>query len=259
MTTREEQERLYRELASRYTEQYGRELLAERQRLLAQRAVEPSPAMERQVRRQVRALKHTPRESSRRVSGRAPVARYASVAAVCLVAVALLALLSGRFGAFSPAPAAPAPSAAPAVPPSATAMPPGESDGAQSMPSTAPAPPVSPPQAETPTEQIPVIPLGFTPPERFDNTAFAQDDGKSIYYFDDALGDDLVLVMERLDTAELPDIAWMEELLINGHQTYGVYLAEYSMLVFEKDGLLYTLTCKHDLNTLIRMGEAILA
>ncbi|HBU11373.1 MAG TPA: hypothetical protein DEB31_01165, partial [Clostridiales bacterium] len=101
-----------------------------------------------------------------------------------------------------------------------------------------------------------VIPLGFTLPDNFSVTAVEQDVGKTVYYLQDMRLDDVVLTLERSDGFIVPD--GMSEYEINGQTAYGVYKPDYSFLTFESGGLIYEMTSKHDLNTLLELGAAIL-
>jgi hypothetical protein len=82
-----------------------------------------------------------------------------------------------------------------------------------------------------------------------------QDVGKTIYYLDNTRLDDAVVTLEY---AELPDISGLTVYEINGQPAYGKYSPDYSALIFTKDGILYELTSKYDINTLMELGEAIL-
>ena len=45
---------------------------------------------------------------------------------------------------------------------------------------------------------------------------------------------------------------------INGSAAYTRATADYQLLTFRKDGVLYTLTCRYELDTLLNLGEQIL-
>ena len=101
-----------------------------------------------------------------------------------------------------------------------------------------------------------VIPLGFSLPEQFTVADVEQDQGKTIYYLRDAKQDDVVLTLEmdaRVQTNGL------EEIPLERHTVHGAYRADYSMLTFSKDNIVYELSCRHDLNTLVELSRGILA
>jgi len=101
-----------------------------------------------------------------------------------------------------------------------------------------------------------VIPLSFSVPEGFTNTGFEQDNEKSIYYFEDYRNDNVVLVMEKSE--QKPDPAGRTLIDINGSTAYAAREEGYSLLTFSKNGVLYELTCRYDINTLTRLGYEIL-
>ena len=43
----------------------------------------------------------------------------------------------------------------------------------------------------------------------------------------------------------------------DGLQAYGTQTDSYSLLTFQRGGVLYTLTCRHDINTLMRLGNVL--
>ncbi|MDR0951832.1 MAG: DUF4367 domain-containing protein [Oscillospiraceae bacterium] len=114
--------------------------------------------------------------------------------------------------------------------------------------------------APSPTAQTPddtgIIALSFQVPTGFTQTGMEQDQGKSIYYFDDRLGDNVVLTLEKPTT--LIDASSFTELNINDADAYAASKEGYQIMTFEKDEVLYTLTCRYDVNTLLRFGEVIL-
>ena len=101
-----------------------------------------------------------------------------------------------------------------------------------------------------------VIPLAFSVPDGFTQTAFRQDYAKSVYSFADIMLDDVVLSMEAstkpLDTAGLTAIQ------INGAAAYVSDDQGFCLLTFYQNGVLYELTCRYDINTLLRFGAEIL-
>jgi hypothetical protein len=110
------------------------------------------------------------------------------------------------------------------------------------------------------TDQTPVdsvfISLSFQVPAGFTQTEMEQDQGKSIYYFDDQKGDHVVLTLEETD-APIDDSSYTQ-LDINNASVYAASREGYHIMTFEKDQVLYTLTCRYDVNTLLRFSEKIL-
>jgi len=101
-----------------------------------------------------------------------------------------------------------------------------------------------------------IIPLSVELPDNFTISTVEQDVGKTIYHLDNTEMDDAVVTMER--TQDMPDVTGLNQYDINGHTAYGKYLPDYSVLVFNKDDILYELTCKYDINTLVELGSRIL-
>jgi hypothetical protein len=111
------------------------------------------------------------------------------------------------------------------------------------------------PITQTPDDRQ-LISLSFQVPSGFTQTGAEQDQGKSIYYFDDLQGDNVVLTLEK---PEVPiDESSFTELDINDASVYAASREGYQMMTFEKDNLSYTLTCRYDVNTLLRFSEEIL-
>ncbi len=157
----------------------------------------------------------------------------------------------------APAPAAPAPApAAPAAPAPAPAAPAPAAPAAPAPEPAAPAPAEAAPEPAAPVEQqYEIIPLAFELPQNFTIDAVLQDRGKTVYRLGDAREDDVVLTLEY---AEAPETDGLNEIEINASKAYGKYGADYSVLTFEKDGVVFNMTCKYDLNTLIGLGKDIL-
>ena len=82
------------------------------------------------------------------------------------------------------------------------------------------------------------------------------DNEMTIYYLKDSYQDDVVMQLtykkEELSTEG------MTEIIVNNQSAYAVSENEYHKLVFECNGIIYELTCKYDLNTLLSVSEKIL-
>lgn len=92
----------------------------------------------------------------------------------------------------------------------------------------------------------------------FSIESYEQDISKTIYYIGDAYSDDVVLTLEKTGHAKAIETVELSKIIINGHETYGYYGPDYSIVTFETDGIVYSMTCKYDINTLISLSEAIL-
>ena len=104
--------------------------------------------------------------------------------------------------------------------------------------------------------QYETIPLGFTLPTNFSVAHVEQDRGKTIYHLENELRDDVVLVLEKSAHVETAGLA---KIPIGAYTAYGEFYADYSVLTFSRGGVTYEMSCRHDLNTLIGLGERILA
>ena len=206
-----EQEKLFKDLARRYTEGYGKAMQEERNQLEQNGAAYHTENLERRVMQAVRPRKR-----------RLYIGTIAAIAAILVLVVVGTQLLPF---ADNPAP----------------------SNSAQIS---------SQPSASSSPAGFEVIPLSFAVPAGFTKSGFEQDNEKSVYYFDDTMKDNVVLTMEKSGRA--PDPAGMTRLSINGSAAYAVSGEGYSLLTFNKGGVLYELTCQYDINTLTRFGNEIL-
>lgn len=110
--------------------------------------------------------------------------------------------------------------------------------------------------SEAPSESYEAIPLSFSVPVGFAKAGFEQDREKSVYYFSDSLEDDVVLTMEK--STKKPDTEGLTKISINGEDAFAASEEGYNLLTFQKDGVLYELTCRYDVNTLLFFGIEIL-
>lgn len=108
----------------------------------------------------------------------------------------------------------------------------------------------------TSTAQAQPIALNFALPDNFSESGFEQDNEKSIYYLEDKGKDDVVMTLEYAQ--DVPEKEALVPLEIDGYEVYGRQTGEYSLLAFCKDDVLYTLTCRHDINTIAQLSSAIL-
>ena len=107
------------------------------------------------------------------------------------------------------------------------------------------------------TEYYEVIPLSFQLPETFTLSHVEQDRALSVYYLSDANLDDAVLTLQPERYEPLPDLPYVP-LWINGTPVSTLTGADYQLITFEKDSIRYTMTCRHDINTIAMLSSAIL-
>lgn len=98
--------------------------------------------------------------------------------------------------------------------------------------------------------------VSFSLPSGYEISTTTVDQGETIYYIEHSKQDDVVLVV-RPGTLELDDDS-LEPVAIGTVTAYGKQTADYSILKFEKDGFLYTLTCYYEYQTLTEVAESIL-
>ena len=99
-----------------------------------------------------------------------------------------------------------------------------------------------------------MIPLSFTLPETMSVATRELDRGDSVYTLDNTGGDDVVMVLSHkpADTSELTPTN------INGHAASEKSTEDYHLLIFEKDGIYYRLSCRYNMKTLISLSKNIL-
>lgn len=219
MNGHDSNEQVFRELATRYIEQHGEQLERERLQLEEQEADRITPGLDRKV----------SRETGKRRS--MPI-RYAALLAACL-ALVVLTPVALRNRSLSPA-GQDAELAAEAS---------GEAESEDSP---------------APSMEAEVIPLSFPLPEQFAVTDVKQDRGQSIYYLEDQALDNVVMTLELAGEESSTRTEGLTKLSLGGGTAYASTGQDYSLLTFVDNGILYTLTCKHDINTLTRLGAAIL-
>ena len=212
---------ILKRIANEYVERYGMELRAELEQLEQAPMVSvPDISLERRVRRKIAAQK------------RRPYLRALPLVAACIVITVIY--LPNLFSSDVAAP----PSYAPSLP-------------SQTV-SSAPDPAVPAPAPQ----EYAVIPLSAPLPRGFTQTGFDQDYEKSIYYIEDVNLDNIVIMLEPANTP--PDTSRLVEINLDGTVVFGKQTDAYSLLTFSNNDVLYTLTSRHDINTLLRLGNALL-
>lgn len=98
--------------------------------------------------------------------------------------------------------------------------------------------------------------LPFSLPVNLTVSAVQQDQGKRIVYLKDIHADDVVLTMEEAES--LPSGTNLTAQSLGSQTVYTRQTPDYQLLLLQKDGTLYTLTCRYELGTLTAIGEQIL-
>lgn len=211
-------EKTYKYIADEYIKEYGEKLREELDSLERDEAGRITPALDSRVARGVAVFKR----------GRyARYTRYAGLAAACLV-VALLAPVVLRL---SPGQnAAPSASAPAASAPAASAPPPATYE---------------------------LLPLSFDLPPQFTVASVEQDAERTVYRLEDSKLDDVVLTLER--SGDISRYDGLTALTVGGRGAFGGSGGGYSLLAIEdaEADILYVITCKYDINTLVLLGESI--
>ena len=224
----------YKKIADEYLRRYGAGLRHEMEEIEKRQPTYITPSLDRRVSRGIAALK------------RPRYMRYAGLIAACL-AIALLTpfilrLYPGRIWTPGPDEYSPAPTSSPAT-------------SSTTSPATSPVEsPTTPPKA--PTYEI--LPLSFKIPAQFQMASVEQDGEKTIYCLDDSMLDDVIITLER--SGDISRYDTLTELPIGGYSAFGSSGNGYNLMAFidEDSDILYVLTCKYDINTLVLLGESIL-
>jgi len=111
-----------------------------------------------------------------------------------------------------------------------------------------------PPLEEAPQE---LILLSFELPDNLTVDSVGLDNGMSVYYLSDS-GLDPVVMQLRYAGADDFRADGLTEIEIAGKTVYGRSEDAYHLLTFESGGIVYTLTCAYDINTLVPLCEKIL-
>lgn len=231
----------FREIARDYCKTYAAALhreLAE----LEQTNPPATPMLDRRIHREIAAMK------------RARLMKIGTLVAACLaiaVAIPVFLRISGSAPAASYSSAGMASSAGTSAPAAESSAAPSSSTGT-SAPSEGAAPSESRPSA---TGQI--LPLSFSLPAQFTVSKVEQDYEKTVYYLEDENRDPVVMTLELSGDRSAFEQLTPVTLAGTGREAYAHSGQGYQMLCFEEQGILYTLTCRHDINTLVSFTESI--
>lgn len=231
-------EQFYKRAAAEYAESYGAELRRELEELEQSGAVYVTPGLDRRVMNAVGREKRVRR-------GRWIGLLAAGIALAVIVPGVLRQRELGIAGSGSSAQAAPEAAAQQAEPEleldEAAPEPDQDAGGI----------------AESRASSLEPIPLSFELPGNFSVAAFEQDYGKSVYTLANTELDDVVLTLEYSG----PEASFdgFVEIGIGDNTAYGRSTPDYSLLMFEKRDIVYTLSCRYDINTLVGLSKKILA
>lgn len=100
-----------------------------------------------------------------------------------------------------------------------------------------------------------VIAFTYTLPANLSMENCKQDQGQTIYYLKDQQEDDVIMTLEK---GALPDVSALTRYSVDGYAAYGRETADYQLLLFQKEGILYTLTCRYRMDTLLKLAKNIL-
>lgn len=231
-------EQFYKRAAAEYAESYGAELRRELEELEQSGAVYVTPGLDRRVMNAVGREKRVRR-------GRWIGLLAAGIALAVIVPGVLRQRELGIAGSGSSAQAAPEAAAQQAEPEfeldEAAPEPDQDAGGI----------------AESRASSLEPIPLSFELPGNFSVESFEQDYGKSVYTLANTELDDVVLTLEYSG----PEASFdgFVEIGIGDNTAYGRSTPDYSLLMFEKRDIVYTLSCRHDINTLVGLSKKILA
>ena len=236
-------ENQYKRIADEYVREYGAQLRRELEEIEKRPVLLSAPSLERRIKRETTGVK------------RVRYMRYVGLVAACVV----IALLTPLVLQLYPGDVAEQPSDAYAPAPEA----PSSDVNAEQTPALHSPAPVAPPSDGyvKPPDVGPsyeVLPLSFDLPRQFSMASVEQDVEKTIYHLDDNNLDDVVITMER--NGDISRFETLTELPISGHNAFGSSGNGYNLLAFRDDNsdILYVLTCKYDINTLVLLGESIL-
>ena len=101
------------------------------------------------------------------------------------------------------------------------------------------------------------IPLSHPLPSNLSVIDSKLDNGMTIYRLRDIYEDDVVMELIQESEGEF-NTEDMMQIEVNGKIVYGRTTDTYNKLIFIDDGIIYTLTCRYDINTLIAISKNIL-
>ena len=111
---------------------------------------------------------------------------------------------------------------------------------------------------EAPSSEVAeLIPLSYPLPSNFTVVDQKLDNGMTVYQLSDTYNDDVVMQLAYVESIDY-EVDGLQEILVNGEPVYAEVENDYQKITFEKNGIVYILTCKYDINTLLPICENIL-
>ena len=95
-----------------------------------------------------------------------------------------------------------------------------------------------------------IIPLEFPIRPGYSVVSVIQDAGRTIYFVANEKQDNIVMALRRGSISQSA-AARLTSLALDDTLAYLSYDEDYSLLLFEKSGIVYELTCRYDINTLV--------
>ena len=93
-------------------------------------------------------------------------------------------------------------------------------------------------------------------PAGYNVTGIDYDMEKTIYYITNDADNQIVMTTEKSEFDI--EMAYYQEIRINGEPVYGMVKSDFSVITYEKDGVLYTLTSKYNYEDLIDISKNII-
>ena len=111
-----------------------------------------------------------------------------------------------------------------------------------------------------------MLPLSFDLPPNLSISNVTQDIGQTVFYINEDNSDDIVLIAEKSEeiggTGAFDEDGLVQngltQIMINSTKVFAVAKADFSYLTFKNEGIIYSLACKYDYNTIIALCEYIL-
>ncbi len=123
-------------------------------------------------------------------------------------------------------------------------------------PGLASAPPgASAAPSHTPGAPDGLMPLSFSLPAEFSVLTVALDNGKTVYTLENTAHDPVVMTLERTGDNSFSDE--LTQITLDGATAYASWGPDFQLLTLKKGGVVYTLTCRYELETLLTLGACI--
>lgn len=213
---------LLKSMTREYVQKLGEQVKAENIQLSREFSFAPTPGLDRRVFSHIAARK-------RRNSFRA-----AAIIAACIALLIVTPFALNMIGQFAPTPIS---TAVPSV--------------------STPAEPLAPEQTHFEPTNAGIIPLSFEMPEGYFAGEPELDNGMTVYQITTPLDDDIVLTLTK--DGDISEYTNLKRVLIDDEPVFAKSTADYNLIAFERDNIMYVATCKYDANTIFTLGKNILA